>query len=1012
MNPTAIYSKSGKGVQEASGKTSLLPRADRAVLSAIDGRATLQEVAAKVGKPFDPAFEKLITQLDKDGFVREVSSGAPTAAPKPAAAPPKPAAKPAAKPAGGGGDFGDLDFSSLGGGAPKAAPAPSRPAPPPPPPPRPAAAPPPAPKPAGPVSQPPKEHIDALAKAREEAEARAQAEREKMRAEAEAKTRAELEAKLREEAEKKMKFEAAAKAEAASKAAAAEAEAKVKAAKEAALKAAEAKVKAEAEAKAKIEAERKAREEMEKRLEEERKAREEAERKAKEEAERARKEAEEKARKEQEELRQRLEEERKAREEAERKAKEEAERVRRELEAERKRLEEERKREEEERAARRKQEEAERERERQEAEARRKQREEEERQAEEAREAKRKQREEEDRRQEEERAAKRKQREEEDSAREAEEAAAREARRKKEEEQAAALLAAAEARKAQPKKPESFGDSLLADLDSFTNRDEEERKEKEEAERKAKAEAEARRREEADRQAREEAERERRAAEERRRQEEQAKREREEAERREQEEERRKREADEIRRKAAAATAAAMAKEGKSGPSSTEDIPISDDDLHMDEVKKEQAALAKTQAKEREKEREREKAAAKAERRIADEAPRYRKPANWGKRIALTLLLLIVVGLVAVHVMPVNIAEYERSATEAIGRPVKIGDGKMWLLTGPQIRFSNVTVGDARIAHVAAGVSPGSLFGDRKEFTTVELDGLTIPQQMLGEAVFATVKSENLSIGRIVVKSLELPGPAVLPKSLQADIVLDGKGAMRAATLRGPDGLVAKLVPKDQSIDFDVVAAGFTLPIAPEVVLSKFGMKGSATQRGMKIDEWGGAIFNGGISGTASIRWGGTWNVEGVVTVRGINAAVFAPTLVSNGTAEGTGRFTMTGSDPAKLGSAGRLDGNFTITSGTLGSFDLVRGIQSGGKQAAGTTQFTEMTGQAVYDKGAVSLRNVNIAAGALNAGASADISSSGALSGRIVADVKTANRSQQATIVLGGTVKEPQVRN
>ena len=566
--------------------------------------------------------------------------------------------------------------------------------------------------------------------------------------------------------------------------------------------------------------------------------------------------------------------------------------------------------------------------------------------------------------------------------------------------------------KPEPKKEQSFGDSLLADLDSFTNKDEDERKAKEEAERKAKAEAEARRREEAERQEREEAERQRRADEERRRQEEQARREREEEERRAQEEERRKRDAEEIRRKATAATAAAMAKEGKSAPAGGDDIPISDDDLHMDEVKKEQAALARTQAKEKEKEKEREKAAAKAEKRIADEAPRLRKPVNWGKRIAVTLLLLVVVGLVAVHVMPVDVASYERSATEAVGRPVKIGSGKTWLLTGPQIRFSDVRVGDARIAQVNAGVSAGSLFGERKEFTTVELDGLTIPQQMLSEAVFATVKSENLTIGRIVVKSLELPGPAVLPKSLQADVVLDGKGAMRAATLRGPDGLVARLLPKDETIEFDVVAAGFTLPIAPEVTLSKFGMKGSATQRGMKVDEWGGAIFNGGISGTASIRWGQTWTVEGVVTVRGVNAAVFAPTLISNGTGEGTGRFTMTGSDPAKLGSAGRLDGNFTITSGTLGSYDLIKGIQTGGKQASGTTQFTEMTGQAVYDKGALSLRNVNIAAGALNAGASADISASGALSGRIVADVKTANRSQQATIILGGTLKDPQVRN
>src|SRR5215510_12949795 len=104
MNPTAIFSKSGKGVQEASGKSSLLSRPDRAVLSAIDGRATLQDVAQKVGKTFDNAFRDLITKLDKDGFVREVSPGA--AAPAAKGAP----AKPASQPASGGGGGGDLDF--------------------------------------------------------------------------------------------------------------------------------------------------------------------------------------------------------------------------------------------------------------------------------------------------------------------------------------------------------------------------------------------------------------------------------------------------------------------------------------------------------------------------------------------------------------------------------------------------------------------------------------------------------------------------------------------------------------------------------------------------------------------------------------------------------------------------------------------------------------------------------------------------------------------------------------
>jgi hypothetical protein len=930
MNPTAIYSKSGKGVQEAAGKTSLLQRPDRAVLSAIDGRATLADVAQKVGKTFDAAFQSLVTKLDKDGFIREVSPGAASAAPKAAAAAPKPPPpKPGAKAEAAGGD---LDFSTLG--------TPSRPAP------KPAA---PTPKPAadaldfsslGTPSRPaPAPEQSALNKAREEAEAKAQADRDRLKKEVEAKTRAEMEAKMRAEAELKQKEEAAAKAQAEA--------ARIKAAREAALKAAEAKLKAEQEAKAKLEAERKAREEIERRLE--------AERKAREEAERLRKVAEAKA-----------EAERKAREEAERKAKEEAERVRKELEEERKRLEAERKRVEEERKAA-----------------------------------------------EEERAEKKRKRAEEEALREEQEEAARAAKRKLIDEQAAIAAAAP---KAAPKaaKKDSFADSLLADLDNFTNKDEDDAKARDAADRKARAEADERAREDGERKAKEEAEHLQQEAEEARRREEDARRAREEEERHAQEEERRKREADEIRRKAEAATAAAMAREGRTvQPAAEEDIPVTDDDLDMTEVKKEQAALEKAQGTEKERDKEKEKTEKKKKEKVeAAPLPKLRRPSKLGKPIALGLSFLLVVAIAVAHVMPLNTAEYERVATEALGRPVKIGSAHLWLLTGLQVRFTNVAVGDAKIAHVVGYPSPASLVGDRKEFSKIELDGFTLPQQAIGDALFATVKSDGLTVEHFVIKNLEVPGPATLPQTLQADIALDAKGALKNATLRGPDGLVARIAPQAGGVSFEATAAGFTLPIAPQVTLSNFAMKGSATPRGMTITDWGGSLLGGAMTGTANVRWGGSWNVDGVITVRNINAAVFAPALLSSGTGEGTGKFSMNALDPAGLVSAGRIDGNFTVNKGTLGSFDLAQAIQSAGRNYRGTTPFVEMSGQGSYNRGAVALRNVTIGAGALNAGASADIAENGALSGRIVADMRTTVRSLSATLLLGGTVKEPQVRN
>ena len=943
MNPTAIYSKSGKGVQEASGKTSHLSRPDRAVLSAIDGRATLADVAQKVGKTFDPAFEKLIESLDKGGFVREVSPGVAAPA-KPGAAP----AKSGAAKAGGTAPMeaaSDLDFTAALS-VPKAKAPPPKPAPPPPP----SAAE------KAQAEKSAKEQQDAMAKAREEAERKATAERDRLKAEAEAKVRAETEAKLRADAESKAKADAEKKL-------AADAEAKVKAAREAAAKvAAEAKAKAEAEA-------RKVREAAEA---EAKKAREEADR----------------VRREQEELKRKLEEERKAREEAERKAKEEARR----LEEERKKLEEERKREEAERAARRKREEEE-------------------------EQARRKKREEEEEERERQRAAERKKREQEEEERERSEKAMRDARRKaqqREEEQAEERERAERKAKAQEepqeeekprptkeKAPEpeaakpaaggGFADSLMADLESFTNREEEERKAEEEAARKKKEEAAQRAREAEERRQKEEAEREEREEKERRKREEKERKAKEEAELREREEKEKQRLKDEEEKRKK--EAAEREKKAKQDEALT--AKATGGGAAYDEVQRRSKRERELQAKPR--------AGAAA-------ASRAERRGGLGKTIGLGLVVLLAAAVGVAHVMPIDTSDYERAATDAIGRPVKISSARLSLTGGLQVKLTGVAIGDdVKIAEVRTSPSMDSVLGPKKVFSRIEVDGIRIEQHAVGGALFAPLKADNFSTGRIVVRQIELTGPLAVPKGLEVEVIYDAAGAVRSVLVRGPEALAARLTPKGSSAEVDMTASSFTLPFAPDISLSKFSLKGTATPQGLSVAEWDGALLNGTLSGTANVRWGDSWNVDGVVTARNINAAVFAPALLSDGKGEGSGKFSMRG-QPGKL--AGRLDGSFTVSRGVLGSIDLSRAIQTQGKQATGRTQFNELNGQATYDRGAVSLRNVTLSAGALNAGASAEIAANGALSGRIVADVKVSSQTQRATLNLGGTVKEPQVRN
>ena len=885
MRPNAIYSKSGKGVQEASGKTSLLKREHRAVLAAIDGRATLADVAQKSGNEYDADFQRLIVQLDKDGFIREVSSG--TAA-GPAAG--------ATKPAGKLDTAIDLDFSSLASSQ-KAntAPQPTRPPPPPPAPKAPAvdmaakAA----------AERRAKEQESTLHRARQEAEEKAGAERERQRAEAEAKVRAETEAKLRVEAEKKLREEAAHKvrADAVAKAQA-DAEARNKAAREAAARVAA-----------------------------EQKARQEAERRIKEEAERARREAEEKARREQEELRKRLEEAERIRQEAE-------ERARREMEVLRQQIEEDRKAREE---------------------------------------------------------AERRAREEMSRARlEADERARRAEERKHKQSEPPAEAPPPPPRPQAAPGADKFADSLFADLDSFNKREEEGRKKDEEAERAKKEERLRKAREMEELRAREEEEQ-RKAEEKQLAREEEERRGKEEEERlaRENEERERKFREEEDKRARESEERSRKAKEEETLAAKTRGAMASGGDSSLQDRR------------------------AKAMKRGPGVAAAHRRhERNWGKPVAITLLVILGVALGALHVIPISTADYEKAAREALGQPVRLASGRISLLRGVHYVFKDVRIGErVRIAEARAFPALDALFDEKKIFKRVELEGATLPQDVLGEALFAKANGENFTLGRVVATQLKLEGPLPLPP-LDVDVALDAAGALRVASLAGPENLVANLSSKGSELEFEMSATSFALPIAPELSLDQFGMKGTITRRGMNISAWDGAALNGTVSGTAQVRWGGTWNVEGVVTARGINAAVFAPALLSEGRGGGTGRFWMTGSEPAKLASSGRLEGNFTVNKGVLGSFDLSRAIQTGGRQVTGRTRFTEMNGQAIYNAGAVALRNVNIGAGALNAGASADIAQSGALSGRIVIDIRTSAQALRGILILGGTVKEPRVTN
>ncbi|MBS0337910.1 MAG: hypothetical protein JSS40_14075, partial [Proteobacteria bacterium] len=609
---------------------------------------------------------------------------------------------------------------------------------------------------------------------------------------------------------------------------------------------------------------------------------------------------------------------------------------------------------------------------------------------------------------------------------EAKEKAEAEAKAKAEQEAAAAVAVAAAATSPAPAAPAtSATDSLLADLDSFSMRDDEER-ERQEAEEKARKAAEEKARLEAEARAKREAEeKKQREEEEQRRKEDEARLAREEEERQAREaEERGKAEEAERKRKAKDSMARHQAGSGtppkqkkSADDESEEDIDISDDDLDLDDVKADEKKLAKVRKKDQDKDqhaRDRIDSTALKASKAADsvipamhEPVKVRRPVKWGKPVAIGLFVLLLGGLGVLQVMPLSNSSYERLASEALGRPVKIGAVHLSIITGVELRLDGLSVGEGvRATTVHAVPQLGTLFSDKKAFSRISIEGLVIPQEELGAALLGGIKGDGLTIGRITAAKAKLAGPAALP-DLDLEIELGPNGAVQSVGLKSAESkLVGRILPQSGGASVEINAGSLAVPFVPGMTLSDFGLKGTATAQELSVSAWDGKIFDGVASGTARIRWGARWSVEGEMRVRQMNVGVLAPALMSDGKADAQGSYSMSGAAPDKLGAEARMEGRFSVSKGVLGSFDLARALQPTASQATGRTLFSELTGAGVYSRGAVQLREMKLTAGLLTASGSMDIDAAGHVSGRVTAELG----QQRGSIALSGTAKEPKI--
>jgi uncharacterized protein involved in outer membrane biogenesis len=397
------------------------------------------------------------------------------------------------------------------------------------------------------------------------------------------------------------------------------------------------------------------------------------------------------------------------------------------------------------------------------------------------------------------------------------------------------------------------------------------------------------------------------------------------------------------------------------------------------------------------------------------------------KRVKIGLIALAVV-LVLAATLPflVNldgyIPEIEQAASSALKQPVTLKHLGLFLLPSPHVTVDGVTVGgadDLSVGKVKLTPALFSLLSSTKVIKRVEIDDLVLTQKGL-DKLQAGAPSGGSSAQPVRVESLRLDNAQLKLAKIgfgpfDAKIDLDENGTPVEASVQTRDHkLEADIRPDGSNFLIAVKAKGWTLPAGPPIVFDELEVKGSATLKSADLSSIAAKLYDGSVTGTASLDWKKGVQMQGHLTVSHLElkklTPLLSPTTHFSGKLTAAPVISASAADAAQLASAVKVETPFNIESGVIQGVDIEKAathlISKGA--GGGETRFDQLSGHLVADHGNLRFTQLKISSGALAVDGDVNMSAKKELSGRINAQVKVLGAPTSVPLNVAGTADLP----
>ena len=435
--------------------------------------------------------------------------------------------------------------------------------------------------------------------------------------------------------------------------------------------------------------------------------------------------------------------------------------------------------------------------------------------------------------------------------------------------------------------------------------------------------------------------------------------------------------------------------------------------------KKERAELEKEH-------RERARAEARAKKEADREARRQAREGQGSGGINIGLgklivgaLALVVIGAVGyLFTLSADKPAIEKALSARLGQNVTVGAAKFDPFP-PELRLTDVAIGDIRLPKVVAVADTSSLASSEKVWRNVDITGVTLTAAQAGRlAALAAAEpgraaAEAVTLQRVRVLGVTVSGAAVPLPVFDVTLLVAPNGVLKQATLATPDGKAqVVLAPDGKGWSVDIESRGLAWALGPKVAWEGMRAKGIANPGGIRFDDINLSHFGGSARGSGDLAWSSGWKFNGAIEVGGFDVegmgnALYGASPVAGGL-EGKFIVNMAANSIERLFDAPQVEGNFTVGKAVVRTLDFARAVQGG--DSTGQTRFTELSGVLAASGGKLQVRQVRGTSGLLNVLGNVDVAPDRSLSGATTIELGSGGGRSRVNLRIGGTVAEPRL--